>query len=99
MPKKTAWCSYLDSTREPSSRIGIAIGNVNTDMDIYSHLTEKTKRRSADLMDAILGDSTTGLRGTDGGTSATRKALRTTGGPQFVLRKVVGAERFERSTS
>jgi hypothetical protein len=37
--------------------------------------------------------------GTDGGTRGTREALRMTGGPHFVLRRVVGAERFERSTS
>jgi integrase len=33
--------------------------NLSTTVDTYSHLTEKTKRRSADLMDAILGDAAT----------------------------------------
>jgi hypothetical protein len=72
--------------------------DLSTTADVYAHLTPAILERAAGRMDRILGGRKAEA-GWSVGYGPKTRGLRNDPEASFVLERVVGAERFERSTS
>jgi hypothetical protein len=95
-----AYATLMLEDGEELATVSRSLGhsNLSTTADVYGHVTPAMRERSAARMDAIL-TRRSGYVGSEVGSSPESRAPRIAPGGSFVLRRVVGAERFERSTS